>query len=459
MRKVRRQSRVEEVSAPRPQAPETGLLEKARGQTDERTSTGGGKAAPKNGAKPATRTRLNGKRSPNLGKKDKETYDKSRTNSRQLASNKPAISQQLASKQTDDKPAISQQLASNKPAMTQNTFLDTPPISQQISQQADDNKPAISQQLASKRQVSLLTGKEALLAETIFRHCQNSGCLETKEITSEYLRKTLEVSPRRLRNLVERLTKKGIFEVTFSKRGNGGTRRFKLLQEHYQNLSFYELASNKPAISQQLASNKPADKPADKPASGSSSSSDHIYKTTTTGKNEEKRLLGGVSIPEEVKKIGFGVLQIQQLGKIESLTVERVQESLDHFAFDLTEGKTVIKTNPLNFLMGSLRNGGYTSSGYVEEEQGALDRQLALLSERNEKRKREKEKLEELLFGEWLETKTKEELVGIEEPGLDGYMGIFHKNALKCHFVEKEMLLFQDKFCKELDRLSEGDIQ
>ena len=213
--------------------------------------------------------------------------------------------------------------------------------------------------------------------------------------------------------------------------------------------------TKKAIIRQQLDSNKTADKT----ARGSNSSSD-LYKTTTTIEDKENRLIDKIVAPEKIKRIGFGKTQINQLEGVAHLSVEQLQTSLEHFAFDLDSGNINIKTSPLNLFMGSLRNGGgYTSSKYVVEEEAALDRQLRIHRERKERAEKKREELEELLFGAWLETKTKEELVGIEEPGLDGYMGIFHKPKIKDYFIGHEMETFRKETEGSLSGAPREEIQ
>ena len=110
--------------------------------------------------------------------------------------------------------------------------------------------------------------------------------------------------------------------------------------------------------------------------------------------------------------------------------------------------------------MGTLRNGGYTSSGYVEEEQAALDRQLRMLRERKERREKEREEFEELAFGEWLLTKTKEDILKIEKPmEIDGYMGLFHKPKVMEYFIKNEIEAFQKEIGAALSRSREEGVQ
>ena len=100
--------------------------------------------------------------------------------------------------------------------------------------------------------------------------------------------------------------------------------------------------------------------------------------------------------------------------------------------------------NFIGYFFGALKQGGYNSvtSGFKSSEEIGEEETIARLEKRKKEREEKKQKLEELLFGEWLETKTKEELNTISHP-VGEPMGQFHLAALKSHFLEKEMVEFQ----------------
>ena len=348
----------------------------------------------------------------------------------QLDSKKIAKGQQLDSK----KIAKGQQLDSKKNLKKT--------IRQQIRQQDDSNRIAIRQQLDSKtlktEDILSLIGKEAKLMKIIFTNCKRRGSLETSFLTTESLRTSLNVSAKRLGNLVTRLAKKSALIVTFSKRGNGGVRRFKISSENYQkallNESLFneetQIDSNRIAIRQQLDGHCTADWIADKIADLPSSSSSYLNTTTSEEKPDKNGLFNEIKISEKIKKIGFRKTQVEQISKIGKLSVEELQTSLEHFSFDLGGGHIRVKTNPLNMLMGILRQGAYTSSEYLKEEENELQNHLIMLREKETIRQREKKEYESRLFEEWKLTKSLQEIEEI-------------KNKTKPHFKSAKEATFK----------------
>ena len=323
-------------------------------------------------------------------------------------SNKTAIGQQLDSNTTSNKTAIGQQLDSNKNytkvQLDSNCTADWTADRIAIRQQLDSNWTAI-------RDVSILTGKEAELVKIVFQNCQNLGSLETPNLSTEKLKEFLGISTKRLGNLVGRLVKKQVFEVIFSKRGNGGFRRFKLLPEHYQKLTLDQKDSNKTAIRQQLDSNCTADWIADWTAKPPSSSSSDllikklIKKNTTTTTPLDEGL--GIDIPDNLKEIGFGASQISHVfnNARNPLTPQELQDSLDAFSYDLKQELIKPKTSPLNFLMGVLlKRGAYTSEAILIESKKEIESYMKTIKELEISMEDLKSVNKQKQFEKWLKT-------------------------------------------------------
>ena len=68
----------------------------------------------------------------------------------------------------------------------------------------------------------------------------------------------------------------------------------------------------------------------------------------------------------------------------------------------------------------------------------------ARLEQRKKDREEKRQKLEELYFDEWVSTKSKDELCDIEKP-MNNFLDMFHKSALKEHFIAKEFHNFKLK--------------
>ena len=89
-----------------------------------------------------------------------------------------------------------------------------------------------------------------------------------------------------------------------------------------------------------------------------------------------------------------------------------------------------------------MRHGAYTSSEYLKEEDNAIENEVRALRERKKRREDLLKRKQELLFEEWLEPKSKEEIIDIIPPPMNDkqfYMQRIHKELLLNYFVENEM--------------------
>ena len=124
---------------------------------------------------------------------------------------------------------------------------------------------------------------------------------------------------------------------------------------------------------------------------------------------------------------------------------------MEAFAYDLQNGeKERLKgrgINPIGYFFGAMKQGGYNSlsEGFKTSEEHAIDEMLARLETRAKKKEEKNKKLEDLLFKEWVETKSKNELVALEKPVMD-YMDSLHLASLKGYFLDNEMEEFKKSF-------------
>ena len=249
-----------------------------------------------------------------------------------------------------------------------------------------------------KMAILSLRGISILVLKFIFNLCRAKGSLTSDLIRGPELAKVSNASILSVRRAIIRLINRGLLIRANYKDGLGGWTQYELPQEVYDTLVGLKINS----------------KPTTQPTQIVPSSSSDLNTTTTGGNKTEKNGYINVVIPEAIKKIGFGELQLNQLYEIENLSVENVQQSLNHFAFDFSEQKIIIRTNPLNFLMGSLRKGGYTSSSYINEEEALFNKQLTMLREKEAVRQREKKEYDSRLFEEWKLTKSLQEIEEIK---------------------------------------------
>ena len=106
------------------------------------------------------------------------------------------------------------------------------------------------------------------------------------------------------------------------------------------------------------------------------------------------------------------VNQILKLGK---LTLEQVQESIEHFAFDLehNDKAKTFKFSPVDVFMGMMRKGAYYNAPANYEAREARNKRLYL---EDKKRKEEvklklESELKEVEWKEWSEKLTDQELL------------------------------------------------
>jgi hypothetical protein len=141
-----------------------------------------------------------------------------------------------------------------------------------------------------------------------------------------------------------------------------------------------------------------------------------------------------------LSEVRFGLAQVAQLSRAGLLTPEELQDSIDAFAFDLTENQKAnsISGVPLNYFMGILRKGPYAAPANYESPQ---DRQRRLYLEAKEKQRRRGQDLEARLeaveFEDWAEKLSVEqraELVPPTDFAKPGSMA--HRTLLRDYFRE-----------------------
>jgi hypothetical protein len=164
-----------------------------------------------------------------------------------------------------------------------------------------------------------------------------------------------------------------------------------------------------------------ASQPATEPITTLSSSSSVINnKNTTTSEpseNESESLLSDEWAEIDIlplEGIGFSKHHLKQIANQNKISATLVQESINTFAFDLNQnGKgKALKTNPINYLMGILRNGIPYSppSNYESPEKRAMRIYLEKKKEIESKQIAMEEELLKSEFNDWHNTLTKEQI-------------------------------------------------
>lgn len=239
--------------------------------------------------------------------------------------------------------------------------------------------PAVRQPLDSKsRSFYEVVGKERELLIFVFKQMVFQGGNSTRPISTDELKSGFGISAKRLGNLVERLILKKALLIEKGQRGRSSWRVFSLPKNIYHEIRA-ELGSEKP-IRQQLDSIYTSKWTAESPADPSRSSSNDLtlknlnQNTTTTDDTDP-----WISVPENLGKVP--IRQLREAGREGGMSHEDLQQSLDHFGFDMANGKVNSRTpNKIAVLIGSLKKGGYFS----QECQSQLDQALDQVSKRRE---------------------------------------------------------------------------
>ena len=145
---------------------------------------------------------------------------------------------------------------------------------------------------------------------------------------------------------------------------------------------------------------------------------------------------------DSLADIGFNISHLTQLYKEGNLSPEIIQESIEHFAFDIKQNnkKNTIKTSPISYFMGILKRVGYYNppENYVSPKAQALQELL----ERKQKEKDDRDhKLKELIniyFEEWNLTLTEETKASIIPADIwYGKLAAAKIASLRTYFTEK----------------------
>lgn len=258
----------------------------------------------------------------------------------------------------------------------------------------EKNKPISSLYLIIR-----LSGHQKIIFAFILERCLSRGSLSSGMITSETLTSITKTSLNMVNTSIQRLVDKELIYRENGKRGRGGFYCFGLSQEvkeaalEYRRLSMLDTAD---------------------PVN---SKAEYIEQLNVDGKKNSSFIL-----PEEweeldiepLKSIGFARGHLVQLYKQSDLEVSTLQDSIYHFAYDLTynnKGKSITKSSPIAYFMAILKRATvYTAPVNYETPKDRAIRELL------ERKKSEKENrdfmINELLnieFDQWHDKLSQEE--------------------------------------------------
>lgn len=273
-------------------------------------------------------------------------------------------------------------------------------------QHKEDTKPD-TKHADMSNSLNHLSGIQKQLIEYFYALCKTNIAGVTPCLSLEYISENSKIKIGSIKTSIQRLMKKGFLKKIAFKDGRCGWVQFTLTPSTYSELFQAETMGDLSYISFNKFI-KPDTKVDTKPdTSGDSSSSVINIKTTTTNSSAVGEFPNGWQEVNysSLDDIGFTQTHLLQLSKIKLLEPGIVQDSIDHFAFDLKHNNKAssIKGDPLNFFMGIVsRRGAYTApSNYIDPVLEAMNA-YHKSKEQSEKQKTEiEQKIQEIEFRTW----------------------------------------------------------
>jgi len=300
-----------------------------------------------------------------------------------------------------------------------------------------NSKETIREPLGNNPDINCLTGNELKILNYLFENCYNRGQRKTTQVTLAGVTESLKISSKNVsKTTLMRLSKKHFIIRKGGKRGNGGFAIYEIPEDIYRYLIL-----NKVTIREPLGNDKVSHKVTDR-VTGPPSSSNSILNTITTGNDD---WMQEIQTPENLKSLGIGGNHIKQLKDKFSIPVEKIQEGLEAFAYDIGKGELErLKArgihNVISYFFGAMKNGGYNpvNEGFRPSEQQGLDDALARAEIRIKEIQKKKHRLENLHFEIWQSETTKEEIEKLVPVGSFKYMSTLHQPLVKKYFLENE---------------------
>jgi len=353
---------------------------------------------------------------------------------------------------TDSKPVTNQQQTDNKPVTNKQQITELLATNRQQTDNKTDNKPITIRQQTGNKPItnwsfSVLTGIQRKIMIFIFNECKKSLSKITKPLTLEYMSHHINTDKMSIKTSAYRLEMKSFLLRVEYKAGRGGWTKYELPKDVFHDILQNE-TDNKLITNWQQTDNKPITQPVTQPVTTLSSSSSNINTTTTELLDEWQKI--DIS---SLESIGLTFGHLTQLQKSGIENIEIIQDSINHFAYDLIHNSKAkeIKTTAIGYFMGIMKRAGlYTAPDNYESEK---DRTLRIYME-TKKRQQEKQaavqvELIDLSYNEWSFGLTEDEKKSLlpehtlnsklEGPKIAALKTYFKKNI----WPEKSKIVFQ----------------
>jgi len=247
--------------------------------------------------------------------------------------------------------------------------------------------------------------------------CKTSRSRETQEISLQHVADSLNIRIGSVKTSIRRLEEKQAIKRIKFKNGRSGWSKYELQEHVYREIMQYETA-HKLDTNRLQTRHKLNTQPNTEPDTSAVSSSSLIISnnTTTTSNIIAETKLGSEWQSIDIKPLanfGFTQTHLSQIAQQQKLSAEVVQNSIYAFAFDLKHNDKAknLKTNPVNYFMGILRNGQPYAppSNYESPEEEALRLYVERQRELEQRRIELENAAIELAFKEWLATLSEED--------------------------------------------------
>ena len=221
---------------------------------------------------------------------------------------------------------------------------------------------------------SSLVGLQRKLVKFVYDECKIARAKTTKQLSIEYIVKTLETPYFSIKATIQRLIKKGVVIRTNLKQGRGGWVTYGVPDLVFNEILRYEETEYKPSTNLVHCSSF-EQKPSAQPSTSLSSSSSNNNKDTTTNGNELPEEWRNINL-DPLQDIGFSEKHLRQIFNLNLPDV--VEESIKHFAFGLLNNPNAKQyTNPINVIMGVLRKGQAWVENNYKSPQEIAQQELA----------------------------------------------------------------------------------
>ena len=229
--------------------------------------------------------------------------------------------------------------------------------------------------------LKLLSGNSKKIVSFFISECIKNKSNSTALLNNAYISQFAGIKRGSIRNTINRLIKKGILQKKAIKNGGAGTP-----SKYSIPITIYNYI-------------------------GSDLNRDFVYGLENNNqiqdfnKTELPELWTQINF-ERLKDYGFSYKHINQIEKLGLVAPDDLQNSIDHFAFDLLENNKAseIKKSPVEFFMGIMRGQGfYTAPKNYESPQ---DRKLRLKLEQAKDQQQKRDEMESELvdveFKSWV---------------------------------------------------------